>query len=394
MIEWIWGVGLGMGLLGGLWLVLGSRLSSGVKTAPTERMSLNAESFEDELEALQQRLEAGELSAERFEEARAQLGSGLAADLRDQGQWSLRGWGLPARLVIIGICVGLSGLMFHLSDGSQHFQSMRSAESAPSVEQMVAGLEARLASEPDDLRGWAMLGRSYAVLERPADAARAFARANQLSGSNNPELLIAEAEALGLANQHDLRGRPTELLEAALALAPNHFRALWYAGIAASQRQDGGAARAYFERVAAQPDLPPELARLLETEFGIRAAADEPPADGLYFDLTVDLSEDARKGLPPQGVLFVYARALNGPPMPLAVSRQSLPGQWPVTVRLDDSMGMMAGMKLSDHEAWRITARVSASGNAQPSSGDWIGDIRLDAVPQAPVDVVIGERVP
>jgi cytochrome c-type biogenesis protein CcmH len=62
------------------------------------------------------------------------------------------------------------------------------------IEAMVGRLAARLEQEPDDADGWARLGRSYLVLQQPAKARDAYARAVKLK-PGDPALAQALAEA-------------------------------------------------------------------------------------------------------------------------------------------------------------------------------------------------------
>ncbi|MBN8482274.1 MAG: hypothetical protein J0L88_11860, partial [Xanthomonadales bacterium] len=98
--------------------------------------------------------------------------------------------------------------------------------------------------------------------------------------------------------------------------------------------------------------------------------------------------------LDPNATLFVFARAAAGPPMPLAIHRAGARAL-PLTVTLDDSMGMMPTMKLSMFPEVVIGARVSASGNAMAQSGD----LQVLSPPVAtsrsePIDLVIDSVVP
>ncbi|MEK6805342.1 MAG: tetratricopeptide repeat protein [Pseudomonadota bacterium] len=123
------------------------------------------------------------------------------------------------------------------------------------IEGMVRGLAAKLEKQPDNVEGWGMLGRSYFVLQRHADAAAAYAKANALTGGSNAEFLVSEAENLALANDRVLAGRPTLLFAKALKLAPDHPRALWFSGLAAAQTEDYKSARRHWQRLLKQ-DLP------------------------------------------------------------------------------------------------------------------------------------------
>ena len=70
--------------------------------------------------------------------------------------------------------------------------------------------------------------------------------------------------------------------------------------------------------------------------------------------------------------LFVFAREVSGPPMPVAIVRATKK-DLPFTFRLDDSNSMMPSRKLSDVGTVVIVARLSKSGQAMPQSGDLEG---------------------
>lgn len=108
--------------------------------------------------------------------------------------------------------------------------------------------------------------------------------------------------------------------------------------------------------------------------------------------MVVDLDPSLKGRADPGDTVFIFARAMNGPPMPLAVARRSV-ADLPVTVTLDDSSAMTPDMKLSDFEQVRIGARISKSGNATAQTGDLQGEQAAIATGQS-VDVFIDQVVP
>jgi cytochrome c-type biogenesis protein CcmH len=90
--------------------------------------------------------------------------------------------------------------------------------------------------------------------------------------------------------------------------------------------------------------------------------------------------------------VFIYARAAEGPAMPLAILRRTAQ-ELPIAYALDDSMAMAPGMGISSQPRVVITARVSRSGNARPQPGDLQGASAPVANDAAGVDVLIDSEV-
>jgi len=115
---------------------------------------------------------------------------------------------------------------------------------------------------------------------------------------------------------------------------------------------------------------------------------------GPGLTVNVILADHLVAGLDGSETLFVFARAAQGPPMPLAVARLRV-SDLPLTVTLDDSMAMAAGMKLSNFDRVVVGARISMSGTPTASSGDLQGFSEPVATAgDSPVNVAITEKVP
>lgn len=266
------------------------------------------------------------------------------------------------------------------------------------LEALAEGLGRSLQQQPDDAEGWATLGRIRYSLARFDDAAAAYARANELDGGQNPDWLVAEGEALAMTRARDLGGRPRQRFEAALAIAPAHPKALWYAGLAAAQAGELAAARGYWQRLAAQ-EVPEELRRILDqglAEWDVAAPPPTAAAAPVRLDLRIELAPALRDTpLPPGGgVLMVFARALTGPAAPLAVRRIEQP-RLPLDLSLDDRHAMLPDLTLSRYPAYLLTARLSADGTAEPQSGDLEGRIELRREQAGTVQVLrLDRRLP
>ena len=68
-------------------------------------------------------------------------------------------------------------------------------------------------------------------------------------------------------------------------------------------------------------------------------------------------------------VVFVFARALKGPPMPLAVVRRRA-AELPLTVELGDAQSLLPDRLLSSVDEIAVGARISRQGTADAQAGD------------------------
>jgi cytochrome c-type biogenesis protein CcmH len=127
-------------------------------------------------------------------------------------------------------------------------------ERAAMVEGMVDNLAARLAENPDDLRGWMMLGRSYTALGRTEEAIAALARASDLA-PDDTDLILDRARLMRTAAGERQTPETVALMRDVLAKDPDNLEALWFLGLDAVRDGDRAAARDYFDRAISQ--LPP-----------------------------------------------------------------------------------------------------------------------------------------
>jgi cytochrome c-type biogenesis protein CcmH len=242
---------------------------------------------------------------------------------------------------------------------------------------MTEKLAARMRENPNDAEGWMMLGRAYRAMERFDEATDALRKAVALD-PGNADLLADLAETLALRNGRTLAGEPTKLLERALKLDPDNDKILALSGSAAFERKDYKAAIRHWEALLKRPGVSGELARALSAGIaearalstGTKSVAAQS-APGRVSG-TVTLDESLRARVAPEDTVFVYARAAQGPRMPLAIVKVQVK-DLPYNFLLDDSMAMMAEMKLSAFNEVIVGARVSKSGSAKPAAGDLEG---------------------
>jgi cytochrome c-type biogenesis protein CcmH len=287
------------------------------------------------------------------------------------------------------------------------------------MDEAIAGLVAKLEANPDNAEGWALLGRAYQAMGKFAESRDALKRAFEIEPDNH-DLTVEYAQALALSGEgRRIAGESRQMIESVLEADPDHQRALWLIGISDYQAADYDAAIAAWNRLL--PALPPEsdIARSVREQIadaqqlgGTNPATAVPAAtssntasppgvvtdagtvDGPQLTIEVSLDKSLRDKLEFGATLFVFARAENGPPMPLAIQR--LPASdLPVTVKLDDSMGMLPSMKLSMFPKVIIGARISASGNAMAQAGDLqVLSEGIDVNRKEPLVLVINSVVP
>ncbi len=390
-----------------------------------QRENHNLEVYRSRIAALDEEHRLGALTEDDLAQARDELGRELLADA-SAGPVRKSGAGKPALVsrpwlaIAVGVGVPLLAIALYQRLGEPDAIDPPSAAAAgggggnPAVEEMVARLAQRLASEPDSSEGWLLLGRSYMVLERYAEAADAYSAAHRLLG-DSAELLSNLAEAEALMQGQDFLGIPGERLETALRLDPEYPRALWLGAFAAMQRGDTTLAVRRWQSLLDNQPADSEAATILRdlianadsgTGIGADVAAGADNGGSAVtgntmaaearpgLTVNVILADHLAAGLDGSETLFVFARAADGPPMPLAVVRGRV-SDLPLTVTLDDSMAMAAGMKLSNFDRVVVGARISMSGTPTASSGDLQGfSGPVSAAGDSAVNVAITEKVP
>ena len=272
---------------------------------------------------------------------------------------------------------------------------------------MVDSLAARMKERPDDGEGWTMLARSYTVLGRFGEAVPAYAKAAVLLPTN-AGLLADYADAV--AAQKGTVGNPESLalIDRALAADPKHPKALALAGTAAYDRGDFAGAVVRWQKIADTLPAGSELLSQVQASIaeakermGGGASSKAPMATGTASPAaadasavagTVSLDPSLAGQAAPDDTVFVFARAAEGPRMPLAVKRARV-ADLPLTFRLDDSMAMSPAAKISSTHSVVVSARVSKSGNAMPQPGDLSGESKAIAPGTSGIVIRIGEVV-
>ncbi|MEX2239651.1 MAG: c-type cytochrome biogenesis protein CcmI [Burkholderiales bacterium] len=360
--------------------------------AGVSRREANIAVYRDQRRELDADLAAGKLAPPEHAKARAELEARLLEDVDAAAEATPPPRGGRRAAVLVGIALPLAALAVYFAVGTPAAVTGRPGHDAVTAEQievMVERLAARLRENPDDADGWTMLGRSYAALGRFGEAVDAYSRA-ALRAPRDAQLLADFADALAMARGRSLQGEPEKLVLRALEIEPGNLKALALAGTAAFERQAFAAAADYWQRML--PLVPPdsEDARVIRDNVAqatqLAGGPSAPPRAGLRG--TVRISPQLKGKFDPEDTVFIYARAAEGPPMPLAVLRRRA-RELPAEFALDDAMAMAPGMTISAHPRVVVTARVSKSGGATPQPGDLQGASAPVANDARGVEIVI-----
>ena len=367
---------------------------------------------------------SGVLSAEQHASARAELERRVLEEGGSEGA-SVGGAqsGGTAAAIVFALLIPLAALGMYLwvgePDGMRPEAAAAEHQATPKeVDEMVSRLAARLEKNPDDPRGWMMLARSYYVMKRMPEAVAAFEKAAQ-AVKDDADFYADYADALAMSQGRKLDGRPLQLIQLALKIDPGHPKALAMAGSEAFFRKDYPGALAYWEKLLQL--LPPDSEMGKSIASGIAEARElggikgpvaakaapkaeakpakgaeaKPAAGGASASVSgrVTLAPAIAAKASPGDTLFILARAVNGPRIPLAVLRKQV-SDLPFEFTLDDALAMSPELKLSGFPEVIVAARISKSGNAIAQSGDLQGTSAPVKVGAKGLSITIDSVVP
>ena len=387
---------------------------SGRRVASADSLpALNAAVHRDRLAEIERDHRNGTLSAADLAEAREELQRQLLDDTAATEVPAAESVGRRSGIVL-ALLVPLIAVAVYALLGSPAAMLPGPAQAqraTADMEQLTVKLAQKLEQNPANPEGWAMLARSYKSLGRWDDAERAFTRIGP-ELNKNAELLAELAEMLVQKN-NGFTQRSRELVQQALRLEPGNMLALFLGG---GEAFDGGRyaeAATLWQRLLPQLEPGSEDARMVATSIaqarersggggrpaiargdvlpgavvpqddvhrGVGKAAAEKgveqktaaTASGRSVSGRVELAAAIKAKASPDDVVFIFARAVDGPRMPLAALRARA-ADLPMDFSLDDSHAVMPSNKLSSAQQVRIEVRVSKSGQAAAGKGDLTG---------------------
>ena len=395
-----------------------------INDSDVDRAGQNVDIAKERLNELKIELEQGVISQPEYDQTRKELEQSLLNDIeqepventtKDKSSANNR----TIRFVLMfSVPVLAAGLYAYLGapellEGGQQRAAAPSGHASSqdqsklgTVEEMVEKLAARMKEKPDNAEGWFMLGRTYMSLNRYEEAVAALEKTNKLV-PNNPAVMLRYADALTMLRGGQISGKPFELIKKAVAIKPDDPTGLWLLGMGYEEQGEYQKAISYWNLLV--PLLKDdksinEVTRLIQQakRKSGNAIADTAPVNVKPVEKTVvkkltvrvSIAKSMLKNVSENDIVFIFARALQGPPMPLAAVRKQVK-DLPVEVTLDDSMAMMPNMKISSFEKVHVVARISKSGSAMPQSGDLESEASVASAGQKEkIKLTISKSVP
>lgn len=411
------------------WLLSGLFRQAGTGT---DQEAVNISLARERRQLLDDALADGSIDPQSHETERKQLELDLAADLKLHSERQRSGRrGNIAIATVVALFVPIAAGALYLKLGNPQAitnsdtvatqaENMNENEQAPALAELLPQLEQRLASAPDDVDGWRLLGRTYLTINDFSQAQQALERAVALDDSD-VSTLAQLAEAMAMQQNGELNGDARQYLERANSIDPNHEHTLWLLAIARQQAGEHESALQGFDQLTRLSQNNPQALETIDQmrQHSLDAMAGSPisgagdqsaepataqvetpgsqsdsasvaPAESAASEnsnqaattsddklpaisVHVSLDEVAAAAVQPDQLVFIYARASEGPAMPLAAARLTV-GELPATVTLDESMAMVPGMTLSAFPSITVGARVSGNGDPLPQSGDWYSE--------------------
>ncbi len=358
-----------------------------------DRTELNVGLYEERVAELGSQLEAGDMSVTQHAESLEEAGKLLLEDTAraDEERRPLHR-GAPWMLVLAALILPVVVISLYMSWGNPAglalVQEMRDSPAPENLAGYIDRMERITQVQPENGEVWYMLGRAYLADQRPDKSVLAFGQSLQRLGER-PEVLAQLAQARFFANGNALDSEAVAALDRALELDPREPTALGLLGIAAFESGEYAGAISYWERL--QAGMAPGGEGVLAIQGGIdRARAelqksvDAPvssdSAAPVQVSIQLEIDSALAEQLPDDAAVFVSARAVDGPRMPLFAQRLTK-SQLPAEVSLDASDALMPGATLQAGQKLQLSARISAT-----------GDVMQASHAAAPVDVVVGEQ--
>lgn len=385
--------------------------------AAEDREKVNVSLYQSHLDELQAQLDNGTLSPEVFQSLKNELGRGLLEDNQNKARTG-KHWPISKPLLLLAAAlVPVAGIWLYQHQGSHedlalHALQMDYNESARAamaqgklpekaeLELLVKRLQAKVAKEPEHIQYQYLLAQNQMNLGDFKGAIQSYQAILEHSPKKQPQVMADLAQAVFFASGNRMIPEVSALIQKVLQLAPMNGTALSLAGIDAFQKEQYQNAIDYWKKAlgaigasmgadsirAGIARAQAALASQSSTDSKDQKTADsrptKPAVDELQVQVSVSLAPSVK--VDPDKAVFIYARAWQGPKMPLAIARLQVK-DLPTTVTLSESMSMMAGMTMASFPQLELAARISQDGTPASKPGDW-------QATQGPITLKKGEK--
>lgn len=239
-------------------------------------------------------------------------------------------------------------------------------------------LRTKLSRSGDDEVAWMLLGRVAMSLNEFDMAQQSFDKALRMN-PDNMQVLISYSQVLLLEGSEANMTRAAGMLSKVLNVEPTNLDAISLLALIAYERKDWPQAKTAFEVLLASMEKNDsrynmiseriaDIGQQMQSEGSVMPVTTTTGA----IAVTVDIAKELIDKQPKDGILFIFAKAATGSPMPLAAVKLTK-YSFPITVELSDSSAMVAGLNLSSAENIIISARISIDDSVMPSSGELEG---------------------
>lgn len=361
----------------------------------SDELEINLNTLREALVSLEKEYQEGLINQDQFENAKSDL-QRRALDETNHSQGNSTKKLSNIWAISIGLVLPTSALLLYLFIGTPRallepeLLSASQRPSAAQIDAMVDKLAKHMDENPSDVSGWMMLGRSYIALNRLPEAEIALKKALALE-PKNADLMADLADLMAYMKQ-SAQGEPKLLIQKALQIDPNNLKALALSGSVAFEEKKYAKAIEYWQHALKLTQADDDFTQGLRSSI---ANAEEksglkPTISSASISGIASLAPALAKQTNPEDTVFIYARATNGPKMPVAIMKIKV-SQLPYQFTLDDRLAMSPEVSISKFQEFTVTARISKTGNAIPQAGDLFGQLNQVRSGSKPVNLIIND---
>ncbi len=353
--------------------------------------------YEQRLVELQADLDNQRIDSQNHSEAIVELKRRLLNELSPEKSLNSRGDNRIFALTGAAFLIALAGIFYAMTGSQQQIAAWHDAmdnladygqravmqKGEPltknELQAFALALRTKLSQSGDDEVAWMLLGRVAIMLNEFDMAKQSFDKALSMN-PDNMQALVSYSQVLLLEGSDENMTRAAGMLSKVLQAQPNNLDAISLLALIAFERKDWIQAKAAFEVLLASMDESDTRYAMISERIseidGQIAQQSELNSHEQHvvqgIQVTVKIDEQLADKQPSNGILFVFAKASEGSPMPLAVVKLT-DYSFPITVELSDSNAMMAGLNLSSASEIVISARISNDDSVMPSAGELEG---------------------